>query len=656
MAGMAGQMGRVARIRGVVCGVVWLGVATVMVMGGAVDGAVYEEPDFAKRLFVLDAITLEGEAREEVIEVLAGVVPGLLEGDAKDMDVAEKAMAIALRLDSMHLATRQLNDALIGEGAMPELELFMREEAAMKLWDAVTALMESPEREDKVLARYLMDVALGLSEKKAWREDMEEVLEKEGNSLEWAAVMTLESVPEPEPAVEPEPEPVPEPAPEEPKVVAVSESGEEEEMSEGMDGVLPPPSPEVVGEPKPEVTGPVASFRIPEAQVGVILSVTDDNGLGDPKFWMRNSVEPGELAAAIHVDGGPGLPGRGAGPGGMGRTIYSGAGIAEGTRKVLMGARDRFRGKHGAIPEGTRIELILRERGLEEPRQISLRSVEAPFYVLVDAMALGAELDEGFALGGEIDSEGKLLGTMRVAEVLEAASEGQIGSVVMSGEDEIHLEDVAIRGDVEALMRTQVFGIETIDEAGRYMMREREASVEEAMELFGEVRALLGGNWSVEALVRNPAVQERLEKVVLLCPDHLSAKVLLGYGRGELGAKCSLAGSMLAIESVAAGPLASLEGATGGAVTTTTTTSVGGPGGSEELFEFRNLRPKLHPEAMAYGDAVADVLEIATELLGFRNRNTTQAQQKAREMGEAGGRMVAAREELLTRIKEAHNG
>ncbi|MEM8955138.1 MAG: hypothetical protein AAGD22_13380 [Verrucomicrobiota bacterium] len=618
---------------------------------GAVD---YEEPDFAERLFSLDAISLEGDARERVIIWLLGVVPGLVEGDAKEMDLAEKAMAIALRLDSLHPEGRALNDALIGEGEMPELEIFSREEAGVELWEIARGLRESPEPEDRVLAPYLMDVAMGLAgEQEAWREELEEVLGQEGISLGWAGVMKLESEPEPEPEADSEEAMVVAETEPDAVVNGGNDGGEGDvAMVEEADSVLPPPSPEVTVLSLDKEVGPVASFRLSEAQVGALLYPKDDNVLDDPKFWMRPGVSVGELAAEVQAMVGfkPG----GGGP----RRVYADAGFGEETRRAIMSARQRFEEKHGEFPPETRVELTLSGEGDMEAQALQRTSLAAPFYVLVDAMALGGGLDGGIALGGYLDGEGNLRSTLRVGEVLKAVAEAGVASVVMPESVEELIRDVAIRGDVETLMRTQVFGIDSIDEAGRYMMREREASVDEAIGLYGEVQALLGGNWTVDALLRNPAVQERLARVVSLCPDHLSAKVLLAYGRGQLPEKCSLAGSIFAIEDVASARLASFEGSTDDepAATTSTTGTISTLGGRDEIFDLRNLRPKLHPDTVAYSDAVADVLEVGGALMEFRNRTTTQAQQKVREMSEAGGRLVSEREGLLERLKLASNG
>jgi hypothetical protein len=171
------------------------------------------------------------------------------------------------------------------------------------------------------------------------------------------------------------------------------------------------------------------------------------------------------------------------------------------------------------------------------------------------------------------------------------------------------------------------------------------------MGLFNEIRALLGGTWTMETLARNPAVQERLERVVALCPDHLSAETLLAYGREQLPDKYSLAGSLRAIEKAASAPLAALESASGGVVMTGTESL-----GRNAIFDLRNERPKLHPAAMKYADAVGAVLDIAEVLLVTKNRDTTMAHQKIAEMAKAGGEMVVVREGLIEAIILADDG
>jgi hypothetical protein len=364
----------------------------------------------------------------------------------------------------------------------------------------------------------------------------------------------------------------------------------------------------------------------------------------------RCEVKAANLGVEVHVVEPEAAPAAGVGRVFFKR-IYSRSGIYTGAEGAMQAVRDQWVDKHGRIPMGVRLELKQTDAGTGEDQPVQVGSVAAPMYVLLDAMALGAELDPAFAIAGTVGSEGEYRTSVRMLEVLSVAAEAGATAMVVPQDMKRLLQDAAINGDLSVLFGMQVFGIESIDEAGRYMMQEREEAVNEAMQLFYEIRALLGGNWTMESLARNPAVQERLEQVVSLCPDHLSAETLLAYGRGELSSKSSLAGSLLAIEKITGPPLALLEKGTGG-VEVDSNESIA----RKAIFDLRNLRPSLNEGAMEYADAVGGVLEIAEVLLDTKNRDTAMARQKIAEMAEAGGKLVGARQRLIVALSLGNDG
>ena len=70
--------------------------------------------------------------------------------------------------------------------------------------------------------------------------------------------------------------------------------------------------------------------------------------------------------------------------------------------------------------------------------------------------------------------------------------------------------------------------------------------MEEAIQLFSEVEALTSKMTLAEA-AKNEVVQQRLEAIVAQFPQHLSAKMLLAYGKGGDGLTATVAGSFRSI-------------------------------------------------------------------------------------------------------------
>jgi hypothetical protein len=630
---------------------------------GAMPAATYEEPDFTKRIFNADAISLEGPAREEVVTALAGVVGHFSQGDGEDMDLVEKAMAIALRLDNMHPAARAANDALL-EGRETEPvgeEIVSPAMAAKVLWQAASELDgRAVEPADAFLVPYLMDLAISLEprgEGDDWEERLEKALLREGAALEWRRFVSLP----PEPRQERPVKPVTDVATATPRVPDIVKPVPERRAPNEGPGttngtVLPNPRPEVTGEPG-EARGPgpgkgkgnVVTFGLPEGSTNLVLYVSDRGALSDPKFWLMEPMKAAKLTGRVQVRDPGDEPDNALGQAFF-RRIYSRVGIFGDAAQALGVVRNRFREKFGVIPQGSRVELKLTNVDEGEDLPLRVASVGAPAYVVMDAMAAGAELDPTFAIAGGVGPAGEFRGTVRAAQVLAAAMKTGAAAIVIPREEETLLRDAAITGDFSLLFGMQVFAIDSVDEAGRYMMINRAASVNDAMKLFNDIRALLGGVWTMEALARNPAVHKRLEKIVALCPDHISASILLAYGTGQLPAKCSVAGSLVAIEKIAAPPLAALEQASSGVVITSNETL-----GRDAIFAMRKLKPKLHSNSDNYADAVEKVLEIADVLLDTKNRDSTIARQKIAEMAKAGAELVVARQGLIESLNLAND-
>jgi hypothetical protein len=106
----------------------------------------------------------------------------------------------------------------------------------------------------------------------------------------------------------------------------------------------------------------------------------------------------------------------------------------------------------------------------------------------------------------------------------------------------------------------------------------------------------------------------------------------------------------VAIEKIAAPPLAALEQASSGVVITSNETL-----GRDAIFAMRKLKPKLHSNSDNYADAVEKVLEIADVLLDTKNRDSTIARQKIAEMAKAGAELVVARQGLIESLNLAND-
>lgn len=134
----------------------------------------------------------------------------------------------------------------------------------------------------------------------------------------------------------------------------------------------------------------------------------------------------------------------------------------------------------------------------------------------------------------------------RIATAVELAGEGGYPLVVVSSEEEPRLHDWIALGDLDRLIRPQILMAADMDELVAAARIDRAAEVQEAIDLFSEVEELTN-KMTLEEAAKNEVVQQRLEAIVDQFPQHLSAKMLLAYGKGGEGLTASLSGSFRSI-------------------------------------------------------------------------------------------------------------
>ncbi|WP_435892654.1 hypothetical protein [Oceaniferula spumae] len=97
--------------------------------------------------------------------------------------------------------------------------------------------------------------------------------------------------------------------------------------------------------------------------------------------------------------------------------------------------------------------------------------------------------------------------------------------------------------------RWEVFTVETIQEAIAVAAKSTDKNIAEAGELFAPVRNL-SGKTDVTKLAVNRAVRKRMENIVALAPNHLSARILLLQGSGKRPMRLSRTGLAFQIQPI----------------------------------------------------------------------------------------------------------
>ncbi|MEO0447155.1 MAG: hypothetical protein AAF191_13865, partial [Verrucomicrobiota bacterium] len=172
--------------------------------------------------------------------------------------------------------------------------------------------------------------------------------------------------------------------------------------------------------------------------------------------------------------------------------------------------------------------------------------------LLVDALVQGTPLDPAVAPIGDLNADGSVQPVYNVRGRLLANRKsrggGSVKLMAIPKGNLARLGDVLLVDGVMPLLDTQVFTVETFDDAKALAIAPnlREKDLAESLRIFGEVEAAARtapGNWLLQA-----EVQSRLRKVLELTPGHASARMLLLKAVNRAPKQLTLSGSLEMIQ------------------------------------------------------------------------------------------------------------
>ena len=298
-------------------------------------------------------------------------------------------------------------------------------------------------------------------------------------------------------------------------------------------------------------------------------------------------------------------------------------------------------------PVNHRVEIKL--TSLEDGRTLPVADsrLGVPMLFLLDALITGATFDDAISVGGNLATNaGSRPPRGRWGAIVTAAGQSGATAVIVSPSAEVDLTDLMIAGEMSSLLNAQVIQLTEAEEVKSFLTGERNASVVEAMDLFQEVQGLTGRH-DADDLMANLKVQERLTQIVNLMPNHLSAKLLLGYGREALPNRMSLRGSVRQINETVA-PLRQLGKTDNTVVLEESQDDLC----ADSLFGLRRLRSSLAEGSLVYCDAAISFVELTREYLKLSNRTTNRAVQQAEEINAARAQMEDLRNGFKAVLEE----
>ncbi|MFK5921929.1 MAG: hypothetical protein QM496_07105 [Verrucomicrobiota bacterium] len=611
-----------------VCLLFWQG------LGADLMAQAYQDPDFEIEVFDQDALSLQGSDRTAVVEALAALASNFPKNGLVDMDLREKALALALRLDPLNPSARAARAALLVGGEPVKTGFFKELPSINKaLWTPAMAMREGREPEDKRLYPLLMELALVIDPKAA--EDLAsvyaEIVDELGGEMPgWKGFVQSEQAVNSSSAriagmlkrgrIEE-------------KKLLKKEEAREKEMAKAKARALAQQSQMAAAAKGAAVAADrVKGVKLPSTEVSVIF--WQGRGRGEAESYMGKvslNIRTAEEADADLFQNEKGHL-----PEAMGMRFRYLPDPEEVPAWMSMlfrvvqprVAADWPRGKVGELTH-----VFSGDAGPmgRDPR--NLGGMGAGALLALESAIKGVPMDPAMVVYTRVMTDQSLIeppaGDFLTA--VKAAKQGKFRALVVAEESATAMKDWVALGSLDLLIRPQIVAAANFDELIGVVRSDRAVQLDESIELFAEIEELTA-KMTLEEAAKNEVVQQRLQAILEQFPQHLSAKMLLAYGKGGGQIKASLTGSVKAILGVLE-PLkkrysSSMDG--GGSVEG----ELEGLGDQAEV-QLRALRVKVNDEAKELLNMSEDVVESLVAFLRLKNKTTSTGMQKREAVEEA---------------------
>ena len=298
--------------------------------------------------------------------------------------------------------------------------------------------------------------------------------------------------------------------------------------------------------------------------------------------------------------------------------------------------------KHNGWPKGQTMEISFEDK--YSPKDGPSAAVACA--LLLDSAIAGTEIDPGFAVTGDMDSEGQVKAIGGVAAKIRGAATKDCSHVAIPLENAPAITDLAITDGFGPICQIQVFSIETFDQAKSIASQERDAKIASAMTTFSQIQAVY--ERSPETFPRtlpHPKMQEKLQEVLQGCPNHLSAALLLAYGQGRGPKQLSVTGSISYLAKLSKEMLTVIDSE--GKVQEKEG-SLDADHLADAVSNLRRVRPSLHPSSLKVAD---HLLEFGTMLLQWQNNRPSSPSHQIKLIGALNRSGDAAQESLDTLLE-----
>ncbi len=590
----------------------------------------YDAPDLERPLVEVDALTLEAEPRTTLVEALCAIASNFPDSALIDDDLREKALALALQLDPFSANARNTHRALLA-GRTPDPTRFFDEsvsEVSEVLWRTASGMI-GEEPEDRRLALYLMEVSLLVhpSPPPGRVAEYGELSDFSGQS--WNGTVELQ------PAVNPSNRKLRN------LFVALERRGGagDRDMAPAdrpRDAAAPDPKVPPVSPPPPTPAESGVELRREEAELLFVALVLGPARVRQDFGRAYLLVSPaGEADAEAFTA--PETSGPAAARARQMKWIPAEDGVQV---DGLDRGEQLLRLKRSALPEmrfatfGFDPEVAFPAASRLLRTDLSLASA-----MLVESAITGQTFVEDVVFAGIVprfQGDGTFLPTAG-KDILRAIAAAEDSGLPFLAIPDSHVDEmiefVITTRRLEPLFEAQIIGYSSWDELLQIAFgADREARLR-AGQAFREIAAVREKMTLVD-LAKNAKVQERLEGILSVYPRHLSAKVMLAFGRAPDDEKALIREAVRGVDQAIA-PF----------IRVVAELSRGTPVGEGDFapvlapleeadVALTQLRPTIPEGAGDYLDAAQDFLVAAENFVRMANKETSMAEQRLREMRE----------------------
>ncbi|MEM9281437.1 MAG: hypothetical protein AAGA96_06395 [Verrucomicrobiota bacterium] len=576
----------------------------------------YDSPNFDEPPFSRDGVFMEESDRESLLEALAAIASNFPSHPKVDDDLREKAVAIALTLEPLHYSSRMAHQKLQAERTVQPIPYFdSLSRVAEALWSNATRLLTPPAELDSIkLSRFLMELSL-LTHPDPPMERLQFFGREVGNRpLPWGKFVSLDASQNPSTRQ---------------LELLRKEISSVANKTEGSSIFNTNPGTPSGSEADPQPESSLAGQSIDPftSSLKIIRGARDDSEFpvtGALSVTLRPAADTPEEQDLIKQASSP-----------------------NGSLFIPLLIPSEFSGLKGPNFSKSSVEEFglpwpggaVAELGLEldlpdEGDVLNYQMVAGiPTYPLLHSALHKTPINDEFAFAGDlIGANRELPLSIRILAFAEAASQMDGTSYLLLPQSvrEKLLEEIQTNLQLDAL-----FKIELITYGGRKIaidLLNRPTPPEwiQASQEFAEIYAV-SERMSLVDLAANAKVQERLQTILDRVPNHLSAWVMLEFGKsaasrtsGPNPANATAITSM----SLLMEPYAQLK-------EESPDINALRQGISATRRGLSEIRPDLPVSLRALFASAEDALRTCEDYLALSNRNTSNAEQKLEEVENA---------------------